>query len=77
MVVSWADEALQNCGPGPLSYVANSLASGKFSVSRCFERRILRWLQAGTERRHARLRRALLKQDQRLDEIFAFSGSSE
>jgi preprotein translocase subunit SecA len=76
-VVSWADDALQKCGPGPARYVANGLASGKLSLSRGFEGRVLRWLQAGTERRHARLRRALLTQDQRLDEIFAFSGSSE
>jgi len=76
-VVSWADDALQKCGPGPARYVANSLASGKHSLSRGFAGRVLRWLQAGTERRHARLRRALLKQDQRLDEIFAFSGLSE
>ena len=76
-VVSWADDSLQKCGPGPARYVANSLASGKFRLRRGFEGRVLRWLQAATERRHARLRRALLKQDQRLDEIFAFSGSSE
>jgi len=76
-VVSWADDALQKCGPGPASYVANGLASGKLSLICGFEGRVLRWLQAGTERRHARLRRALLKQDQRLDEIFAFSGLSE
>jgi len=75
--VSWADDALQKCGPGPARYVANGLASGKLSLNRGFEGRVLRWLQAATERRHARLRRALLKQDQRLDEIFAFSGSSE
>jgi len=76
-VVSWTDNALQKCGPGPARYVANSLASGKLGLMRGLEGRFLRWLQAGTERRHARLRRALLKQDQRLDEIFAFSGSSE
>jgi len=76
-VVSWADGALKKCGPSPASYVANGVASGKLSLGLGFEGRVLRWLQAGTERRHARLRRALLKQDQRLDEIFAFSGSSE
>ena len=76
-VVSWTDEALRKCGPGPASYVADGLASGKIGASWRIERRILRWVQASTERRHARLRKALLKQDQRLDEIFAFSGSSE
>jgi len=76
-VVSWADDALQKCGPGPACYVANGLASGKLSLNSGFEGRVLRWLQAATERRHARLRKALLAQDQRLDEIFAFSGSSE
>jgi len=76
-VVSWADDALQKCGPSPARYVANGLASGKLSLNSGFEGRVLRWLQAATERRHARLRKALLAQDQRLDEIFAFSGSSE
>jgi len=76
-VVSWADGALQKCGPGPARYVASGLASGRLGLSSGFEGCVLRWLQSSTERRHGRLRKALLKQDQRLDDVFAFSGSSE
>lgn len=76
-VVSWAEEVLQKCGPGPARYVANRLRSGQKSLGSRLDRRVLRWLQASTERRHASLRRALLRQDQRLDEVFAFSGSRE
>ena len=76
-LVSWTDDALQKCGPGPARYVANRLASAKPGLGSAFDRYVLRWLQASTERRHARLRKALLRQDQKLDEVFAFSGSRE
>ena len=76
-LVSWADEACQKCGPGPARYVSNHIASGGLGLGAGFDRRVLRWLQASTERRHARLRKALLRQDQKLDEVFAFSGSRE
>ena len=76
-VGSWDDESLRKCAPRPVNWLTNNIISGHFRPGRGLETLILRGVQVGTERRHARQRRRLLRQDRRLDEVFAFSGPME
>jgi preprotein translocase subunit SecA len=76
-VVSRGDQAFSNCGLRPVIFLTEILASLSKSIGCRMEVFLLRALQRRTERRQARLRRALLKQDQRQEEIYAFSGPSE
>ncbi len=76
-VWSWEDTNFRKCAPGPAIWLAKNLASGNFRLGRGLERLVMRLVQIGTERRHARVRRRLLKHDERLDEIFAFGGPTE
>ena len=76
-VWSWDDESFLKCAPGPVKWLATNIISGQFRLRRGPGMLLMRLVQLGTERRHARTRRRLLNQDQRLDEVFAFSGPME
>lgn len=77
VVWSWDDAYFRKCAPHPVIWLAKNLTSGNFRLGRGLEMLVMRLVQIGTERRHARCRRRLLKQDQRLDEVFAFGGPME
>jgi len=74
---SWCDESFTKCAPRPVKWLADNIISGRLRMESGISKAVMRLVQSATERKHARLRRRLLKQDQRLDEVFAFSGPVE
>ena len=76
-VISHGDPAFTNCGPGPFLSLTNIISLFMKIIGLRADVLMLRVLQRRTERSQASMRKALLKQDQRMDEIYAFSGPSE
>jgi len=74
---AWSEDSLRNCAPRPVRWLANNIISGRIRVGIGFAKLVMRTAQYGTERGHTRMRRNLLKHDQRLDEVLAFSGPVE
>ena len=74
---SWNDVSFTKCAPRPVKWLADNITSGRLRMGFGPAKALMRLVQLRTERQHARLRRRLLKQDQRLDEVFAFSGPVE
>ena len=74
---SWGDASFTKCAPRPVKWLADNIISGRLRMDSGIAKALIRLVQSATERKHARLRRHLLKQDQRLDEVFAFSGPVE
>lgn len=76
-VWSWSEDSFLKCAPRPVTWLANNIISGRIRVGIRLAKLVMRFAQYGTERGHARLRRSLLKHDQRLDDVMAFSGPVE
>jgi preprotein translocase subunit SecA len=76
-ILSWEDGIMEFCGPGPILPLARWLDSQVRGFTYWGGLALLRFAQWAIERRHARTRQNLLKQDQRLDDIFALSGPME
>jgi preprotein translocase subunit SecA len=76
-ILSWEDELLTNCAPRLIKAVAQRINSGQLNFTYWTGRLLTRIAQRRMERRNAATRRILLKQDQQLDDIFAFSGPME
>ena len=76
-ILSWEDEILEFCRPGLITALARWINWHKVNLTYSAGLVLTRIAQRSIERRHAHMRRALLKQDQRLDDIFAFSGPLE
>jgi preprotein translocase subunit SecA len=76
-ILSWEDELLTNCAPSLIKAIACRINSGQLNFTYWLGRRLARRAQRRLERRNAVTRRILLKQDQQLDDIFAFSGPME
>ncbi|MGI9341847.1 MAG: hypothetical protein ACR2QV_03300 [Gammaproteobacteria bacterium] len=75
-VWSFSDESFVKCAPRPVKWLAKNIIFGH-SRKRGPGMLLIRLVQWYTERRNTRLRRRLLQQDQRLDEVFGFSGPME
>jgi preprotein translocase subunit SecA len=76
-ILSWEDELLTICAPSLIKAVARRINSGQLNFTYWTGRLLTRFAQRRVERRNAATRRILLKQDQQLDDIFAFSGPME
>jgi preprotein translocase subunit SecA len=76
-ILSWEDELLTNCAPRLIKAVARRINSGQLNFTYWTGQLLTRIAQRRVERRNAATRRILLKQDQQLDDIFAFSGPME
>jgi preprotein translocase subunit SecA len=76
-ILSWEDEIMEFCAPRPILALARWLDSQTTSFTYWGGLALLRSAQRAIERRHGRIRQNLLKQDQRLDDIFALSGPME
>jgi preprotein translocase subunit SecA len=76
-VISRGDPAFTNCGPGPFLSLTNIISLFMKTIGLGADVLMLRVLQRRTERSQASMRKVLLKQDQRMDEIYAFSGPLE
>jgi len=76
-IISMEDEILQNCAPRPAKYISASILCQKDHIWRWLGILIMRSAQRGVERRHAHARRALLRQDERLNDVLAFGGPME
>jgi preprotein translocase subunit SecA len=75
-ILSWEDEIMDSCASGPiLGWVRKINWPSRFTHWTGLV--LTRAAQRTVERRHARTRRNLLRQDQRLDDIFAISGPME
>lgn len=76
-ILSWEDELLTICAPRLIKAVARRINSGQLNFTYWTGQLLTRIAQRRVERRNAATRRILLKQDQQLDDIFAFSGPME
>jgi len=76
-ILSWEDELLTIRAPRLIKAVARRINSGQLNFTYWTGRLLTRFAQRRVERRNAATRRILLKQDQQLDDIFAFSGPME
>jgi preprotein translocase subunit SecA len=76
-IVSLEDEIIAFCAPRPIIKILQALDSGKFPLARWAAVILMRGAQRSVERRHAEMRRELLKQDLRLSDALAFTGPTE
>jgi preprotein translocase subunit SecA len=76
-ILSWEDEIMEFCAPRPILALGRWLNCQTTSFTYWGGLALLRSAQRAIERRHGRIRQNLLKQDQRLDDIFALSGPME
>ncbi len=74
---SLEDELVQSYFPGPLIKLSNIFKISKNTKSFWLDKLILYWTQKIAERHHARIRKQLLKMDQQVNKMLAFSGQSE
>ena len=75
-ILSWEDEIMDSCALGPILGLARKI-NWPNRLTHWTGQALTRAAQRAVERRHARTRRNLLRQDQRLDDIFAISGPME
>ncbi|MCZ6774821.1 MAG: prepilin peptidase, partial [Proteobacteria bacterium] len=75
-ILSWEDEIMDSCALGPILGLARKLDCHAH-LTYWTGLALTRAAQRAIERRHARTRRNLLTQDQRLDDVFAISGLME
>jgi preprotein translocase subunit SecA len=76
-ILSLEDEIMEFCGLRLIATLARRLDCHNEGFTYWAALALARAAQRAVERRHARMRRNLLKQDQRLDDRFAFSGPME
>ncbi len=76
-ILSWEDEIMDFCAPRLIFRLACQINCQTNRFTYWAGLVLTRSAQRAVERRHARTRKNLLKQDQRLDDIFAFSGPME
>jgi len=75
-ILSWEDEIMDSCALRPIFEIARKL-DYQTHVGQWIGLALARAAQREVERRHARTRRNLLIQDQRLEDVFAISGMME
>jgi preprotein translocase subunit SecA len=75
-ILSWEDGIMDACALGPILGLARKI-NWPSRLTHWTGLALTRAAQRAVERRHARTRRNLLRQDQRLDDIFAISGPME
>ena len=76
-ILSWEDELLGFCAPRLINEISRRINCRQLDLTYWAGLLLTRNAQMRVEQRHAGMRRILLKQDQRLDDIFAFSGPME
>ena len=76
-ILSWDDGIMDFCAPRLIFNLGRRIHSQTSRFTYWVGLALTRMAQRTVERRHARARKGLLKQDQRLDDIFAFSGPME
>ncbi|MDH3256838.1 MAG: preprotein translocase subunit SecA [Nitrospinota bacterium] len=74
---SLEDELVQSHGPLALIRFLRIFRINKAAESSLLDKIILRWTQKFAERHHAKIRKQLLKLDQKVNTMLAFSGKSE
>jgi len=74
---SLEDELVQSHGPLTLIRFLRIFRINKAAESSLLDKIILRWTQKFAERHHAKIRKQLLKLDQKVNTMLAFSGKSE
>ena len=75
-ILSWEDEIIDSCAFRPILGLVWKIDC-QMQIAYWTGLALARAAQREVERRHARMRRNLLKQDQRLDDVFAISGLME
>ncbi len=74
---SLEDELVQSYGPKILIHLFRVFSFNRIIGSHWFDKIILYWTQKFAERHHAKIRKQLLKIDQQVKRMLAFSGQSE
>jgi len=74
---SLEDELVQSHGPKILIHLFRVFSFNRIIGSHWLDRIILYWTQKFAERHHAKIRKQLLKMDQQVKRMLAFSGQSE
>ena len=76
-ILSYDDDLLVFCAPRPITQLARALHSSNSRLAHRMGTLLMRGVQRDLERRHARIRRALLDADRAIGDALAFTGPME